>query len=286
MSAVILFWGLSDMAKVQTINVQGVDVRYKRMDGKEYISLTDMAKKVSDEPRKIIENWLRSWSTLEYLALWETFYNPDFNRLQFQAVSDEVKKRTFLMSPQRWIEQMNAIGLISKAGRYDSGTFAHKDIAFKFASWLSVEFEFYIILEFQRLKEQEQKQLEWSAKRELAKINFHIHTDAIKENLIVPTLTASQKSFTYADETDMLNVVLFGKTAKQWREKNPKHDGNMRDYATVQQLLVLSNMESYNAIMINDKLPQDERMERLSQMAKQQLQVLAQVENRLYLPKG
>ena len=276
-----------DMPRRQTrvINVQGVDVRYKNVNGNDFISLTDMAKKASDEPRKIIENWLRSWSTLEYLALWETFYNPDFNRLHFQAVSNEVKKRTFLMSPQRWIDEMNAIGIISKAGRYDSGTFAHKDIAFKFASWLSVEFEFYIIKEFQRLKQQEQEKLEWSAKRELAKVHYHIQTASIKENLVVPSLTEKQKSYVYASEADLLNVVLFGKTAKQWRDENPDKDGNMRDYTDIHRLLVLSYLESYNAIMIADKLPQAERMERLNQSAKQQINLLNKVENRL-LPQG
>ena len=267
------------------MSVQGIDVRYKQIGGEDYISLTDMAKKISDEPRKIIENWMRNWSTLEYLGLWETFYNPDFNRLQFEAVSNEVKRNSFLMSPQKWIENMSAIGMISKAGRYDSGTFAHKDIAFKFASWLSVEFEFYIIKEFQRLKESEQKTLAWNAKRELARINYHIHTDAIKENLIVPALTDKQKSFVYADEADLLNVALFGKTAKEWREQNPNEKGNIRDYATIHQLLVLANMESFNAVLISKKTPQSERLVELNNMARQQLKVLLEIDNRLLLPK-
>jgi len=266
--------------------VQGIDVRYKQIGGEDYISLTDMAKTKSDEPRRIIENWMRNWSTLEYLNIWETFYNPNFNRPQFEAVSNEVKKNTFFMSPQKWIDNTNAIGIISKAGRYGSGTFAHKDIAFKFASWLSVEFEFYIIKEFQRLKEQEQKQLEWSAKRELAKINYHIHTDAIKGNLIVPILTDRQKSFVYADEADLLNVALFGQTAAEWRLDNPDEKGNIRDYATIHQLLVLANMESYNATLINKKVPQNERLIELNKMAKQQLKVLLEVDNKLLLPKN
>jgi len=274
------------MSKI--INVQGVDVRYKQVEGEDYISLTDMAKRTSNEPAKIIETWMRSWATLEYLALWENFYNPDFNLLHFQEVSDEVKKRTFLMSPQRWIEQMNAIGMISKAGRHDSGTFAHKDIAFKFASWLSVEFEFYIIKEFQRLKEQEQKHLAWSAKRELAKVNYHLQTKAVAEHIIVPTLTELQKKYAYTDEADLLNVVLFGKTAKQWRDQNPDKDHakeNIRDFATIHQLLVLANMESYNSIMIGDKIPQDIRMTRLNEMARKQLKVLVDIDNKLLLPK-
>jgi hypothetical protein len=177
----------------------------------------------------------------------------------------------------------NAVGIISKSGN-GGGTYAHKDIAFKFASWLSVEFELYMIMEFERLKADEQKHLEWSAKRELAKINYHIHTDAIKENLIVPTLTASQKKFKYASEADLLNVALFGKTAGEWREQNLNKEGNIRDYASIQQLIVLSNMENYNAIMINDKLCQEMRLERLNETARQQLKILYKVENKLYLP--
>ncbi|MDR1917555.1 MAG: KilA-N domain-containing protein, partial [Christensenellaceae bacterium] len=192
-------------------------------------------------------------------------------------------ENVFLLSPQKWIKMTNAVGIISKSGN-GGGTYAHKDIAFKFASWLSVEFELYMIMEFERLKADEQKHLEWSAKRELAKINYHIHTDAIKENLIVPTLTASQKKFKYASEADLLNVALFGKTAGEWREQNLNKEGNIRDYASIQQLIVLSNMENYNAIMINDKLCQEMRLERLNETARQQLKILYKVENKLYLP--
>lgn len=276
------------MAKIQTIRVEDVDVRYKFIEGEEYVSLTDIAKQQSDEPRRVIDTWMRAWSTLEYLELWETFYNPNFNRHNFQAVSHSVKKNAFWMSPSKWINDMNAIGMISKAGRYDSGTFAHKDIAFKFASWISVKFEFYMIKEFQRLKADEQKHLEWSAKRELSKVNFHLHTGAIKEYLIVPELTERQRKFVYTDETDMLNVVLFGMTAKEWREQNPDKGHakeNMRDSASAEQNLVLANMESYNAIMIKDGLPQSERITRLSETARQQLNTLQQVSNRVLLPK-
>jgi len=213
----------------------------------------------------------------------------DFNRHNFEAVSNEVKNRAFWMSPQKWIEQMNAIGIISKAGRYDSGTFAHKDIAFKFASWLSVEFEFYIIKEFQRLKEAEQAKLQWSAKRELARVNFHLQTSAIAEHIIVPTLTEKQKLHAYTDEADLLNVVLFGKTAKEWRDQNPDKDHakeNMRDFANYNQLFALSTLEALNSVLIKEKMPQAKRMTELSNVAKQQLQNLAKIDSRLLLPKN
>jgi hypothetical protein len=188
------------------------------------------------------------------------------------------------MSPQKWIETTNAAGFVSKSGKYDGGTYAHKDIAFKFASWISPEFELYMVKEFQRLKEQEQAQLGWTVKRELAKVNYRIHTDAIKQNLIVPKLTPNQISYTYANEGDLLNVALFGKTVAQWRKDNQTLDGNIRDYATAHQLLVLANMESYNAVMIKDKIDSGERLQRLNDMARTQLEVMLQMDNKFLLP--
>ena len=208
-----------------------------------------MAKHKSDEPNAVIGNWMRNRNTLEYLGLWEILYNPDFKPLEFEGFRKQAGLNAFTLSPSKWIKTTDAKGITVKSGRY-GGTFAHKDIAFKFANWVSVEFELYLIKEFQRLKEDEQKQLGWSAKRELAKINYHIHTDAIKQNLIPPELTPEQKSLVYADEADMLNVAMFGMTAKQWRGNNPGQKGNIRDYATVNQLICLSNMEKLNRIAI------------------------------------
>jgi len=228
---------------------------------------------------------MRSRNTIDYLTAWESLYNPDFKPTEIGRFREECSLNSFTMTPQKWVENTSGISIFSKAGK-NGGTWAHKDIAFKFASWLSVEFELFVIKEFQRLKEQEQTQLQWTAKRELAKVNYHIHTDAIKENLIVPTLTIKQKSFVYADEADLLNVALFGKTAKEWRDKNPEKKGNIRDFSTVHQLLVLANMESYNSILINDKVSQKERLIKLNEMARQQLKVLMEVDNRLLLPKS
>ncbi|MDR3021964.1 MAG: KilA-N domain-containing protein, partial [Clostridiales bacterium] len=256
-----------------------------KVNNEDFISLSDIARfRESEYPSDVIGDWMRTRNTIEFLGTWEQLYNPDFNSLIFEGVDKEAGRNGFVMTPKRWIETVNAIGMKSNMGRY-AETLAHKDIAFKFASWLSTKFELYLIKEFQRLKEKEQTQLAWSAKRELAKINYHIQTDAIKEKLIVPTLTSQQRSFVYADEADLLNVALFGKTALQWRNENKDKDGNIRDYATIHQLLVLANMESYNAIMIKDNISQEERIDRLNETARQQLQVLEQVENKLYLPK-
>lgn len=271
------------MIKTQVISVKGVDVAVKKIGNEEFLSLTDMLK--AKEGEYFVKTWLRNRNTVEFIGIWESVHNPDFNWYEFDLIRKDAGLNNFNMSVKEWVERTNAIGFRANAGRY-GGTYAHKDIAFEFGMWISPEFKIYLIKEFQRLKVAEQKQIEWSAKRELAKVNFHIHTDAIKENLIVPTLTDRQKSFVYADETDMLNVVLFGKTAGEWRAENKGKDGNMRDFASIHQLLVLSNMESYNAIMISDKVSQGERMERLGQMARQQLQVLAQVDNKLYLPRN
>ena len=265
--------------------VKGINVRYNTINEEDYISLTDIAKaKNPDNANQVVANWMRNRVTVEYLGLWEVLNNPDFNPIEFEGFRKEAGLNAFTLSPQQWIDKTNAIGIVSKSGRY-GGTYAHRDIAFKFASWISVEFELYLIKEFQRLKFEEQKALEWSAKRELAKVNYRIHTDAIKEN-IVPTLTEEQLKFVYADEADLLNVALFGKTAAQWRKENPTLKGNIRDYATVEQLLVIANMESYNAILIEQNMPQSARLVQLNNMAKSQLRVLRQVDTSYLLNDG
>lgn len=262
------------------IAVKGLDVRYKKIDKEDYISLTDLARYANPtEPKVPIATWMRSKDVISYLGLWETLHNPDFKGHEFEAFENAAGRHSFYLSPQKWIDATNAIGIISKSGN-NGGTFAHRDIAFEFASWLSPEFKLYLVTEFQRLKAQEQQALEWSAKRELAKVNYHIHTDAIKEN-IVPTLTEDQLKYVYADEADLLNVALFGKTAAQWRKENPTLKGNIRDYATIEQLLVIANMESYNAILIEQGVPQTERLQRLNDMARSQLRVLQQSNSRL-----
>ena len=216
---------------------------------------------------------MRNRNTIEYLGLWETLYNPNFNPLEFEGFRNKAGLNAFTLSPTQWIEATKAIGLITKAGRY-GGTYARSDIAFKFANWVSVEFELYLVMEFQRLKAEEQKQLAWSAKRELSKINYRIHTDAIKSNLIPAEVTREQAAMKYAEEADVLNVAMFGMTAKQWREANPDLKGNIRDYATINELICLSNMENINAVFINDGMPQGERLVKLNQIAIQQMQVL------------
>ncbi len=239
-----------------------------------YISLTDIAKKKDpNEPRIVISNWMRSYYTIDFLATWESLYNPNFNRLEFQTVRSEPGR--LIMTPKQWIERMNAIGITSQAGRY-GGTFAHTDIAFEFASWISPEFKLYIIKDYQRLKIDEAKRLEigWDTKRELTKINYHIHTDAIKEFLITPELTAQEQSFTYTNEADLLNIALFGKTAKQWRLETGNKKQNMRDFASVEQLIVLVNLESMNADMIRQGIPAPERLKKLRSVAYYQLHSL------------
>ena len=265
------------------ITIKETVIKTLKINEMDYICITDIARQKNPiEPKDVVKNWLRSKNTLEYLGLWEMLNNPDFKGVEFDPFLKEAGSHAFTMSPSRWIETTNAIGLISKNGT-KGGTYAQKDIAFKFASWVSVEFELYLIKEFQRLKEEEQKQLGWSAKRELAKINYRIHTDAIKECLIPPELTPQQKSFVYADEADMLNVAMFGMTAKQWREANPDLKGNIRDYATINQLICLSNMENLNAVFINDGLPQSERLEKLNRIAIQQMKILENIEDRKLL---
>ncbi|MDP3431385.1 MAG: KilA-N domain-containing protein [Bacteroidota bacterium] len=271
------------MAKSKKIDVHGTEILVYTEKNDEYISLTDIARyRDAERSDYILQNWMRNRSTIEFIGLWELFNNPDFNSIEFDGIKNLAGSNSFALTPKRWIETTRAIGIVSKTGRY-GGTFAHRDIAFEFASWLSAEFKFYLIKEFQRLKEEEQKQLGWTAKRELAKINYHIHTDAIKQHLIPAELTKEQISVVYASEADVLNVALYGITAKQWREANPELKGNIRDYSNINELICLSNMENINAVLINDGVLQRERLIRLNKIAIQQMQVLANVENRKML---
>ena len=263
----------------ETIHANGVDLGIYTMDFEnEFISLTDIARYKSDDPTAVIQNWMRNRDVIDFLGLWEQLHNSDFKPLEFEGFKKQAGANAFTMSPKKWIEATNAIGIVSKAGRY-GGTYAHSDIAMSFATWISPEFQLYIMKDYRRLKTDENSRLSlnWNLNREVSKLNYRIHTDAIKENLIPPKLTPAQVAFTYADEADMLNVVLFGKTAKQWREENPAVKGNMRDMATLNQLLVLANLESYNAILIKQGKVQKERMELLRQLAIQQLQTLEMV---------
>ena len=264
------------------IIVQNTEVTIISFNENDYISLTDIAKFKSDDPTLVIGNWMRNRNTVEYLGIWESLYNPNFKPLEFEGFRKEAGLNAFTLSPKKWTDTTNAIGIVSKSGRY-GGTYAHKDIAFKFASWISVEFELYIIKEFQRLKEQEQAMLGWNAKRELSKINYRIHTDAIKQNLIPNEVTALQTSIIYANEADVLNVAMFGITAKTWREQNPDLKGNIRDYATINELICLSNMESLNAVFIDQNMAQGERLIKLNQIAIQQMKVLDSNDDRKYL---
>ncbi|MFI3164463.1 MAG: KilA-N domain-containing protein [Bacillota bacterium] len=256
------------------ILVQGIEINYRKINENDYISLIDIAKnKNLSAPADVVKNWMRTRSALEYMCIWEKFYNPEIKEVEIDHFISETGSNSFTMSPTKWIESTNAIGIISKLGR-NGGVYAHKDIAFKFASWVSAEFEFYLIQEFQRLKQEETKHIEWSAKRELAKLNYAIHTDAIKENLIIPKLSKSQISYVYASEADVLNVALFGKTAGEWRTENKGKKGNIRDFATLEQLLILANMESYNALLIEQELPQSDRLQALNKMAISQMKTL------------
>ena len=263
------------------ITVNGTDVTIISIDDKDYISLTDMVRSI-ENGLSLIEKWLRNKNTIEFLGIWEEMYNPDFNSTEFEGIKNDAGLNRFILSVKQWTEKTNSKGLIAKAGRY-GGTFAHKDIAFEFASWVSPLFKLYLLKEFQRLKEDEQKQIGWSAKRELTKINYHIHTDAIKQNLIPVELTAAQTAFVYANEADVLNMALFGITAKQWRHENPALKGNIRDYASMNELICLSNLENINALFIKDNLSQTERLVKLNQIAIQQMRVLHEVESRKLL---
>ncbi|MDO4940019.1 MAG: KilA-N domain-containing protein [Lachnospiraceae bacterium] len=273
---------MADKIKKETIHAKGLDIGVYTYDFKEeYISLTDIAKYSNKEdPRFPIQNWMRNRNTIEYLSIWEELHNPDFNRVQFEAVKNEAGLNRFVMTPTKWISEMNSIGMIVKAGRYGGGTYAHVDIAMHFATWISPEFQLYIMKDYRRLKNDENSRLSlnWNLNREIAKLNYKIHTDAIKEKLIPQKLTKEQISFVYADEADMLNVVLFGMTAKEWREINRGKKGNIRDYASIKQLLVLANMESYNSILIAQGLTQEERMIQLRELSVQQLNTLKEID--------
>lgn len=264
------------MSKSKTIHVQGAVITILQNESSDFVSLTDIARyKDVERTDTIIQNWLRNRNTIELLGFWEQLYNPDFNPLEFDGFRKQAGLNSFTLAPKQWIEKTNAKGIVSKPGRY-GGTFAHKDIAFEFASWISIEFKLYIIKEFQRLKDDENNRLklDWNLQRTLAKVNYHIHTDAIKENLIPKELTKTQTAFIYANEADLLNVALFGTTAKQWREANPKADGNIRDVATLEQLVVLSNLESINAVLIHQGLQQTERLIQLNKIAITQMKSL------------
>ena len=271
---------MSKMVK-EVIHANGIDIGIYTEDFQnEYISITDIARYKSDEPKDVIKNWMRGKDTLEFLGLWEQLHNPYFKGVEFDSFRTQAGANAFTMSPKKWIGATNAMGIVSKAGRY-GGTYAHSDIAFEFASWISPEFKLYIIKDYKRLKSDENSRLSlnWNLNREISKLNYRIHTDAIKDNLIPPELTPTQIAYTYASEADMLNVALFGKTAKQWREQNPDEKGNIRDSASINQLLVLANMESYNAILIEQGKEQSERLVILRDLALKQLNTLSSVTN-------
>ena len=250
----------------------------------DYICLTDMVKAGdnSDRTNIVIQNWMRRKDTISYLGVWENLHNPNFKSIEFDAIKNASGTNRFILTAKEWIERTGAIGIIAKSGRY-GGTYAHKDIAYHFGMWLSPEFNLLVVKEFQRLKEEEQKALGWSAKRELSKINYHIHTDAIKANLVPQEIDTHHRSLIYANEADILNVALFGMTAKEWRDAHPDDKGNIRDYATINQLICLSNMENLNAVFINEGLPQGERLQKLNQIAIQQMTVLENVESKRIL---
>jgi hypothetical protein len=258
------------MAKIKVLKVNDYEIVTFSQNSEDFISLTDMAKfKNAETTGLVISHWLSTRYTVEFMGLWEKMNNPLFNVTEFSNIKNESGSNGFVLSAKQWIEKTSAVGIISKPGRYGSGTFAHKDIAFEFGSWISPEFKYYLIKEFQRLKadENDRLKLEWNLQRTLAKVNYHIHTDAIKENLIPEELTKIQISFVYANEADLLNVALFGKTALQWRSENPDEEGNIRDYANIEQLVVLSNLESINAVLIRQGLQQSERLFQLNKIA-------------------
>ena len=258
------------MVKKEKIKVQGIEIVTFNESNGDYISLTDIARsKNQDDPRFVIQNWMKTRYTIDFLGIWEQMYNVNFNRVEFDTFKGEAGTNAFVLTPQNWIEKTKAIGIISRSGRYSGGTFAHQDIAFEFASWISAEFKLLLIKEFQRLKQDENNRLKlgWNLQRTLAKINYKIHTDAIKEKLIPPKLEKSQVNAKYADEADLLNMALFGMTAKMWRSQNSKLVGNIRDYASIEQLVVLSNLESINAALIHQGLNQNKRIWQLNQLA-------------------
>lgn len=264
------------MAKNKKIEVQGIEVVLYEDNKEDFISLTDIARfKNPAEPKDVVKNWMRSRATIEFLGLWEQLNNPNFKGVEFDPLLYEAGSNSFTLSPTKWIETVDAKGIVSKLGK-NGGTFAHKDIAFEFASWVSASFKLYLIKEFQRLKndENDRLNLEWNLQRTISKINYQIHTNAIKENLIPKEISKQQASFVYANEADLLNVALFGITAKEWRDKNPNEKGNIRDFATLEQLVVLSNMESINALLIQQGLSQSERLIQLNKVAITQMKSL------------
>lgn len=263
------------------LTIQGVEVGVKRLNGEDYISLTDMLSAKNGE--YFVHDWLKNRNTLEYIGIWERIHNPSFNYVEFDIIKSQSGLNRFRISVKEFAERTNSVSLLAVVGRY-GGTFAHKDIAMEFGMWISPEFKIYLVKEFQRLKEHESKQLQWSARRELAKINYRIQTDAIKTH-IVPKLGTGELNFAYSDEADILNMALFGQTAIKWRAENKDKDGNIRDYATIEQLLVLANMESHNAEMIKDGIPMAERIKKLNEMARQQMTVLMQSQS-LLLKEG
>ena len=258
------------------INVEGSEISIIAIDDKDYISLTDMVRNI-ENGLALIEKWLRNKNTIEFLGIWEEMYNPDFNSLECEGSKNEAGLNRFVLSVKQWVEKTNSIGIVAKAGRY-GGTYAHKDIAFEFASWVSPYFKLYLIKEFERLKEEEQKKLGWDIKRNLAKINYRIHTDAIKNNLIPEKLPKEKINFIYANEADILNMALFGMTAKEWRDENPNLKGNIRDYADISQLVCLSNLENLNAVFINEGMKQSDRLEKLNSIAIEQMKILSEAE--------
>jgi len=254
------------------ISVLGTEISYYQLNEHDYISLTDMVRNI-ENGLALIEKWLRNKNTIEFLGIWEEIYNPDFNSPEFEGIKNQAGLNRFVLSVKQWVEKTNSKGIMAKAGRY-GGTYAHKDIAFEFASWISPQFKLYLIKEFQRLKEEERKQLGWDIRRNLVKINYRIHTDAIKENLIPPELTPRQTNLVYASEADVLNMALFGVTAKEWRDSHPDRKGNIRDYADVSQLVCLSNLENLNALFIQENASQAERLRKLNQIAIHQMKLL------------
>lgn len=263
------------MTKNKVITAQDQSISITEVNGQDYISMTDMVRNMNNG-LSLIEKWLRNKNTMEFLGIWEKINNPNFNSPKFGVLMAEAGLNRFTLSVKRWIEYTDAIGIVAKAGRYGSGTYAHKDIAFEFGSWLSVEFKLYLIREFQRLKDEESKafNLSWNLQRELSKINYQIHVDAVRETLVPPVISPQQEGYIYASEADLLNVALFGKTAAEWRKENPGKTGNLRDEATLEQLVVLTNLESINAVFLRQELSQPERLKKLNEIAISQMQSL------------
>jgi hypothetical protein len=268
-------------SKRNTVEVQGASVAIISQNRQDFISLTDIARfKNPERSDDLVRNWLRNRNTVEFLGIWEKLHNPDFNSVEFDGIRIQTGLNSFILTPKQWIEKTGAVGIISSTGRY-GGTYAHKDIAFEFASWVSVEFKLYLIREFQRLKDDENDRLKlgWNLQRTLSKINYRIHTDAIKETLIPPAVTKAQANAIYASEADLLNVALFGQTAKQWRDSHPDAEGNVRDHAPIEQLVVLTNLESLNSVLIRQGLPAPERLLKLNEIAITQMRTLLTVSN-------